>query len=300
MPERSIDPGQLRAVVRQHAETSSLLGVEFVPVFPSDRIQSNDADGPRATPPLSPPPARDDGGDQSPKKAALFPEPKPASVPPAAPSAPHAPARSQPVGKSSALPREQRMAELRARYEREAPHASFVTSFSNIVWGDGDLAARLMFVGEAPGADEDRTGVPFVGRAGQLLNKMIEAMGLRREQVYIANVLKTRPPNNATPTAEEAAACAPYLFEQISIVAPDALVALGLPAARTLLATSEAMGRLRGRWHAFEDPHTGRSIPLMPTYHPAYLLRAYTVENRNMVWSDLQQVMQVLGLGAAR
>jgi DNA polymerase len=189
-----------------------------------------------------------------------------------------------------------RMHELRARYEREAPHEQFVTAHTKIVWGDGDVCARLMFIGEAPGADEDRTGIPFVGRAGQLLNKMITAMGLRREDVYIANVLKTRPPNNATPTMEEARICAPYLCEQIEIVRPEVIVTLGLPATRLILDSSESMSQLRGRWAEYVGPGLGGlRIPVMPTYHPAFLLRSYTPENRKKVWSDLQLVMSRLG-----
>jgi DNA polymerase len=164
-----------------------------------------------------------------------------------------------------------------------------------------------MFVGEAPGAEEDRLGRPFVGRSGQLLDKMIAGMGLSREQVYIANVLKTRPPNNATPTFEEAAACAPCLFEQIAIIRPEAIVTLGLPATRLLLNTTASMSNLRGRWSPFviparlPHPETRPAgdrpvVPIMPTFHPAFVLRAYTKENRQKVWSDLLHVVAHLGL----
>jgi DNA polymerase len=143
---------------------------------------------------------------------------------------------------------------------------------------------------------------------------MMGAMGLKREDVYIANVLKTRPPDNATPTSDECALCAPFLYEQILIIRPAAIVTLGLPASRTLLNSVESMTRLRGRWHAFTPPTAlltcanasglpeDWSVPVMPTYHPAFLLRSYTAENRGKVWSDLQQVMQRLGLigGPAR
>jgi uracil-DNA glycosylase len=182
------------------------------------------------------------------------------------------------------------MEALRAEHERECPEREFITEFNRIVFGEGDPDARLMFIGEAPGADEDRTGRPFVGRAGQLLEGMIRAMGLSRESVYIANVLKVRPPGNATPTPNEVAACGPFLLRQIEIVEPEAIVTLGKPATNFLLETDEALGRLRGRWHEI------RGVPVMPTYHPAYLLRTYTPENRGKVWSDLQQVMQRLGL----
>ncbi len=204
---------------------------------------------------------------------------------------------------------------LRERYIQDAPHKAFVTSFNNIVFGEGDPGARLMFIGEAPGADEDRTGRPFVGRAGQLLDKMIAAMGLKREQVYIANVLKTRPPDNATPTSEECQACAPYLFEQVAIIRPEVIVTLGLPASRTVLGTDLTMGAMRGRWASFRyvppllgslsqageaaAAAGGLSVPVMPTYHPAFLLRSYTEENRRKVWSDLRQAMVRLGLAEA-
>ena len=192
-----------------------------------------------------------------------------------------------------------RLDALRARYEQDAPHAPFISDFTSIVFHDGDPDARLMFVGEAPGADEDQAGIPFVGRAGQLLNKMIEAMGLSRKSVYIANVLKVRPPNNATPTPDEIEASRPYLIEQIEIVRPEVIVALGLPASKCLLGVSDTMASLRARFHDLELP-SGLVIPVMPTYHPAYLLRSYTAENRGKVWSDLQQVIDRLGLPSAR
>ena len=169
------------------------------------------------------------------------------------------------VLKTTALSTEARARQdLRARYEREAPHASFKDSVTNIVWGDGPGEADLMFIGEAPGRDEDLSGVPFVGRAGQLLDKMIIAMGFCRGDqpggVYIANVLKTRPPNNATPTTAEAQACAPYLYEQIAIVQPRVIVTLGLPATHLILNTTAALGQLRGHWAAFEDAINGREV----------------------------------------
>lgn len=186
------------------------------------------------------------------------------------------------------------MSELRERYEREQPHRPFISGYKSIVWDDGDIGARLMFVGEAPGADEDEQGKPFVGRAGQLLNKMIAAMGLTREGVYIANVLKVRPPNNATPTTEEIEASRPFLIEQIRIVRPRVIVALGLPAARCMLGTNASMASLRNRFHDIE-PEPGLVIPVMPTYHPAFLLRSYTPENRKKVWDDLQMALTRLG-----
>ncbi len=153
---------------------------------------------------------------------------------------------------------------------------------THIVFGVGNPRARMMFVGEGPGADEDAQGEPFVGRAGQKLNEMIRAIGLRREEVYIANVVKCRPPENRAPLPDEIATCAPFLFAQIEAIRPKVIVALGGPAAQTLLGTREGITRIRGRWHAF------RGIPVMPTFHPAYLLRQYTPENRRKVWEDLK------------
>jgi DNA polymerase len=205
---------------------------------------------------------------------------------------------AQASGSPSQSGKHARLDALRARYEHDAPHAPFISEFTSIVFGDGDPDAALMFVGEAPGADEDREGVPFVGRAGQLLNKMIAAMGLSRDRVYIANVLKVRPPNNATPTPDEIDASRPYLLEQIDIVAPHVIVALGLPAAKCLLGVNDSMASLRARFHPLHTPG-GLHIPVMPTYHPAFLLRSYTPENRGKVWSDLQMVMDHLGLQQA-
>jgi uracil-DNA glycosylase len=152
----------------------------------------------------------------------------------------------------------------------------------NIVFGVGDPHARLMIVGEGPGADEDAQGEPFVGRAGQKLNEMIRAIGLERKDVYIANVVKCRPPGNRDPEPDEVATCSPFLFRQIEAIAPKAIVALGSPASKTLLGTKVGITALRGNWGSF------RGIPVMPTFHPAYLLRAYTLENRRLVFEDLK------------
>ncbi|MCA9294845.1 MAG: uracil-DNA glycosylase, partial [Phycisphaerales bacterium] len=181
--------------------------------------------------------------------------------------------------------------ELRKRHAAESPVVASMPGWTNIVFGDGDPDARLMFVGEAPGADEDAQGIPFVGRAGKKLNEMIEAMGLSRAEVYISNVLKVRPPNNRTPTVDEASQEGPYLIEQIRIIQPEVIVTLGKPAANFLLGNQESMGSMRGRWHEC------MGIAVMPTYHPAYLLRAYTPENRKKVWSDLRSAMERLGMG---
>jgi uracil-DNA glycosylase len=162
------------------------------------------------------------------------------------------------------------------------------------VFGEGDPDAKIFFIGEGPGETEDQTGRPFVGRAGQLLDKMIAGMGLKREDVYIANIVKCRPPGNRTPAPDEVAACAPYLVKQLETIRPKVIVTLGLPAAKYMLEEVTTMGRARGQWRSW------RGIKLMPTYHPSYLLRSYTPENRQAVWSDLQAVMAELGLPARK
>jgi uracil-DNA glycosylase len=293
-----MDSGRIQRLVLQHAESSRLLGVSFVPVYRRAGSAGDDLVAPEraleawpeqhtptpvaARPAVRPPPAAMLDG-----------------VPPrpTAPSSGASPPINLEIKPSTREPEDVQAAldDLRRRYELDAPHKHFVTAHTNIVFGEGDPCAKLMFVGEAPGAEEDRSGRPFVGRSGQLLDKMIVAMGLSRKQIYIANVLKTRPPDNATPTSEEIRLCAPYLFSQIAIIDPAAIVTLGLPATRALLNTTDSMSRLRGRWAAFRTP-AGREIPVMPTYHPAFLLRSYTAENRAKVWSDLQQVMERLGL----
>jgi DNA polymerase len=157
------------------------------------------------------------------------------------------------------------------------------------VFGTGSPSTRLMFIGEAPGADEDRLGEPFVGRAGQLLNDMItKGMGLSRDQVYIANILKCRPPENRTPTVEESANCLGYLEEQISIIRPEFLCLLGRVAVQALLNTTLSMSKLRGKWQRY------RGIPAIVTYHPAYLLRK--PEFKREAWDDLQMLMTKMGL----
>jgi uracil-DNA glycosylase family 4 len=157
-----------------------------------------------------------------------------------------------------------------------------------VVFGTGNLHPDIMFVGEAPGADEDQQGLPFVGRAGQLLNNMIAAMGLRRQDVYIANICKCRPPNNRTPESDECATCSPFLMRQIEVLKPKIIVALGAVAAKTLLNTKESMARLRGSFYDFQG------TKLAVTYHPAFLLR--DPRQKKEAWKDLQLVMKYVGL----
>jgi len=165
----------------------------------------------------------------------------------------------------------------------------------SVVFGVGNPAAELMFVGEAPGADEDRQGEPFVGRAGELLTKIIQTMGYQRSDVYIANVLKCRPdipagaPGNRQPTATEMETCLPYLRQQIQLIQPKAMVALGATAMRGLFGKEEPMNQMRGRWHLFG------SIPVMATFHPSYLLRNQALSVKRKVWEDMLQVLDRLG-----
>lgn len=189
----------------------------------------------------------------------------------------------------------ERLERLRERIASCEQCPPLVQSRTQTVFGVGNPDAELMFVGEAPGADEDAEGEPFVGRAGQLLTKIIEAMRFQREDVFIANVLKCRPDmppgasGNRKPTSDEMATCLPYLIEQIEIIQPKCIVALGATAMEGLTRTTEPMRNLRGRWHAF------RGIPLMATYHPAYLLRNQANTEKRKVWEDMLQVLELLG-----
>ena len=169
---------------------------------------------------------------------------------------------------------------------------------NHTVFGQGNADARLVFVGEGPGFEEDRQGLAFVGRAGQLLTDIIvKGMGITRDDVFICNIVKCRPPGNRDPQADEILACNPYLQQQLMIIEPEVVVALGAPAAKTLLGTAQSIGKLRGRFHDFYPSGTsgrGPSIPLMPTYHPAYLLR--NPSEKSKTWEDIQMVMTLLGL----
>ena len=176
---------------------------------------------------------------------------------------------------------------------RKCPLGSLRT---NAVPGEGNPKARIVFVGEGPGADEDAQGRPFVGRAGQLLDKVIGACGLKRGDVYICNVLKCRPPENRDPRPEEIISCLPYLQRQIEIIGPEVIVALGAHAARTLLNTNKSIGQLRGQFHEYYAGLGRPPVKLMATYHTAYLLRNYSQENRRRVWEDMKKVLVEIGL----
>ena len=210
-----------------------------------------------------------------------------AKTPRRLPTAANAPVASSPA-KAAAF------AELRARALVcvKCPHLA--SSRKNVVFGVGNIESPLMFVGEAPGADEDEQGEPFVGKAGQLLTKIIQAMGFQRNSVYIANILKCRPDTpgqsagNRKPTPEEMQTCIPYLHEQIDLIQPKAIVALGATAVDGLLGKTIGITKLRGQWRTY------RNIPLMPTYHPAYLLRNQALSEKRRVWEDMLAVMEKL------
>jgi len=191
---------------------------------------------------------------------------------------------------ATAVPVAERAAALKLIREEigDCTRCQLHTGRNKLVFGDGSPLARLMFVGEGPGADEDAQGLPFVGRAGQLLNNMITAMGLKREEVYIANVVKCRPPGNRVPEPDEMATCSPFLFHQIDVIRPQVLVALGATAATCLLGRRQPLAGLRGRLHVF------RGTQLIVTYHPAYLLR--DPRQKKEAWADLQIAMRELGL----
>ena len=169
-------------------------------------------------------------------------------------------------------------------------------SRTNAVPGEGRANARIVFVGEGPGADEDAQGRPFVGRAGRLLDKVIAAMGLKRGDVFICNILKCRPPENRDPRPEEIISCLPFLQRQLELIRPEIIVALGAHAARTLLNTNKSIGQLRGKFHEYSMGLGSKPIKLMATYHTAYLLRNYSQENRRRVWEDMKKVLAELGL----
>ena len=222
------------------------------------------------------------------------PEPTPQYVPPAITESesPDLPPRAARSAAPKDIPRAQALQLLRDEIGDCTRCQLAFQGRHNIVFGDGDPHARLMFVGEGPGADEDAQGLPFVGRAGQLLNNMIAAMGLQREQVYIGNIVKCRPPQNRTPEPEEARTCSPFLLRQIEIIQPEVIVALGATAATYLLGVKGSLASLRGRIHM------AHNSKLIITYHPAYLLR--DPRQKKEAWIDLQIAMRELGLKPAK
>lgn len=209
---------------------------------------------------------------------------RPASAPPRARAPPPPLARPEPVAGN--LPKGQTLDEIRTELG-DCRRCKLCQGRTNLVFGVGNPRAELVFVGEGPGAEEDAQGIPFVGKAGQLLTKMIEAMKFSRDDVYICNVVKCRPPDNRNPEPDEIAACDPFLKAQLQVLKPKVIVALGKVATQALLRDSTSITRLRGQWRRYEG------VDLMPTFHPAYLLR--DPSQKKLAWMDLQEVMKKFG-----
>lgn len=214
-------------------------------------------------------------------------------IPPAA-VAPRPPAYSGPASPEAPAPPRKETRDPRELYQqllaevqgcRKCPLAA---TRQKTVLGEGGNRQRVLFIGEGPGKEEDLSGRPFVGRSGQLFDKILASVSLTREDIYITNIIKCRPPGNRDPESAEVVACWPYLETQIELLRPRLIVTLGLPAVRTLLESTESLGRLRGRFHDY------RGIPLLATYHPAYILRSYTAENRKKAWDDIKMVRDFL------
>ncbi len=269
----------------QHVETLKSRGVRFVDVTPETLKGLQGIAVPR--PALRAP---------SPETRAAVAPPRASAGVPSAP-APRAAVATEPAPQPIVSgSKAEAFADLRRRVLACVKCEHLVAARRNVVFGVGSIDAELMFVGEAPGADEDLQGEPFVGKAGQLLTKIIQTMGLTRDSVYIANILKCRPDTpgqssgNRKPTPEEMQTCIPYLHEQIDFIKPKVLVALGATAVEGLLGKTAGITRLRGQWHTY------RGIPLMPTYHPAYLLRNQAISEKRRVWEDMLKVMERLGM----
>jgi uracil-DNA glycosylase len=252
-----MDPMRRMRILRQHVKTDRMLGVGSVPVGDGASVKGGAAVGSGEANGLA-------------RSGAV--------------------AASMPM-----MDREQKVAALRVLDEGEVRGCRkcvLCEGRIQTVFGEGDPDASVMFVGEGPGQNEDEQGRPFVGRSGDLLEKQIQAIGFERSQVYIANVVKCRPPNNRTPLADEVEACSGYLRRQIEVIRPKVIITLGGPAAKLVLGVKEGITRIRGQWH--EYPGVEPAVPVMPTFHPAYLLRQYTKENRAKVWSDLKAALAKL------
>jgi len=291
MPPMPVTFDQFLDATIQHLEGLKARGVRYVSVSPETlRPLSQPMPKPAA------PPVRA----AKPLPAPTRPAPPIPPTPPiaAAELALSPPGETPPVSAAPLSP-EAKAAAFAALRERvlacvKCPHLA--AARKNVVFGVGSIDAELMFIGEAPGADEDEQGEPFVGRAGQLLTKIIQTMGLQRGDVYIGNILKCRPDTpgqsagNRKPTSPEMETCIPYLHEQIDLIRPKVIVALGATAVEGLLGKTIGITKLRGTWKTY------RGIPLMPTYHPAYLLRNQSLSEKRKVWEDMLQVMEKLGM----
>jgi uracil-DNA glycosylase len=264
-------PEQRRLVldsVRDYLEQLAEEGLEGLPATTTTRVAAPRAAGPAAS--------------------ALAPEGVSSRAPAAASPSRPAPAPNELLSRYPGLEKTATLEELSA-FIGDCQRCKLAPLRTHLVFGVGNPEADLMFVGEAPGADEDARGEPFVGRAGQLLTDIIErGMGIKRADVYICNVIKCRPPDNRNPEPDEVAACEPFLMRQIDLVRPRAIVALGTFAVQALLKVKTPISRLRGNWHEV------RGVKLMPTFHPAYLLRS--PGEKRLVWQDIQEVMKLLGI----
>jgi DNA polymerase len=272
---------QLLDATIQHLQGLKEQGVRQVNVTPETLAALTQPAPRRAAAPVTIP---------TPIPTAIVTSPKIAPVISVAPPSPPPAIRPASPAKAAAF------AELRTRALACVKCPNLASSRKNVVFGVGSIDAELMFIGEAPGADEDAQGEPFVGKAGQLLTKIIQTIGLSRETVYIANILKCRPDTpgqsagNRPPTPEEMTTCIPYLHEQIDLIRPKVIVALGATAVAGLLGKTVGITKLRGNWQTY------RGTPLMPTYHPAYLLRNQALAEKRRVWEDMLAAMEKLGL----
>ncbi len=289
----SFQDKDVRSALTRYLETDRLLGMRDVPLHMS---QPKHSSAPPQTGPKRPSTERSAGRPSRPQTAAYAPSSSNTMPNQPAPISSASPKPRPQISKQEKNRRQKALDELNQQVQ-VCEKCSLAKSRTKTVFGQGDPAARLVFVGEAPGRDEDQQGVAFIGRAGQLLTKMIDAMGLTRDEVFICNILKCRPPNNRDPAPDEISACWPYLNEQLRIIQPEVIVALGKPATQTLLQTKEGITKIRGTWYEYYisgSPLIGEPTPLMPTFHPAYLLR--NQNEKTKAWSDLKQVMLRLGL----
>lgn len=278
----TVDPERARTLAAIRDSLRDLLadGVDFVPRAAGTAARS--AAGAAANAPAPRPRAAAPGAQASAPRAAA-PAFRPRVAPLAAPTV---------VG-DAALTKQAQLDAIRAEIG-DCRRCALCEQRRSVVFGEGNPDARVVFVGEGPGEEEDKSGRPFVGRAGELLTKMIEAVGWRREDVYICNIVKCRPPGNRDPHPLEVATCEPFLVQQLHAIAPAAIVTLGKPAISALIGRPVAITKLRGRWLEWQG------VPVMPTYHPAYLLRNYTRETRQAVWDDLRAVRErVEGSGSS-
>lgn len=278
---------QLLDATIQHLEDLKTRGTRYVPVSEATVAQLNTPATKAAV--------------KATRPAPIASTPKPTTVTPVTPTAAPILIETPAIDlnpSSPPLPREAKQAaidELRARALVCQKCSHLASSRTNVVFGVGDIHSPVLFVGEAPGADEDEKGEPFVGKAGQLLTKIIQTMGYSRDTVYIANILKCRPDTpgqtagNRKPTPDEMKTCLPYLLAQIDIIRPQVIVALGATAVEGLLGKTLGITKLRGTWQTY------RNIPLMPTYHPAYLLRNQALSEKRKVWEDMLQVLEKIG-----